>query len=81
MGGKVSVVLFAFGVILFVLGVVGVVLSEHTVRGIQLCWSPECSREFIDTLWRSVTLLLQGVINMLLGVALVTLAIADMYSS
>jgi hypothetical protein len=81
MGGKVSVVLFAFGVMLFVLGVVGVVLSEHTVRGIQLCWSPECSREFIDALWRSVALLLQGVINMLLGVALVTLAVTDMYSS
>jgi len=72
----VDILLFVLGVILFILGGIGVITSEYTVRSIQLCWSPDCAREFIDALWRSVVQLLVGVINMLLGVAFILLAVS-----
>jgi len=75
-----TIILLIFGIVIFMLGVMLLMMSEQIMKSIQLCWSPECSKEFIDTLWRSVTYLLIGIVNMLLGVALIALAIADVCS-
>ena len=66
------VIMLVIGVAMFILGVVFMVVSEQTVKNIQLCWSPECSKEFIDALWRSFVYLFIGIVNMLVG-ALITI--------
>jgi len=65
-----------FGVAMFVIGVVFMIMSEYTVKNIQLCWSPECSKEFINTLWRSLMYLLLSILCMLLG-GLITVEAID----
>jgi len=46
------VIMLVIGVAMFILGVVFMIVSEQIVKSIQLCWSPECSKEFVDALWR-----------------------------
>jgi len=64
-----------FGVAMFVVGVVFILMSEHTVKNIQLCWSPGCAEEFICMLWRSLVYLLLGVLNMLAGMLIIVEAL------
>jgi hypothetical protein len=75
------IITLIFGVAMFVAGVVFIVMSEYTVKNIQLCWSPECAKEFIDMLWKSLVYLLIGMLNMLLGGLIITEALEAIDSS
>jgi len=71
MKNMLIVIMLVFGIAMFVLGVMLMIISEQIVRSIQLCWSPECSKEFIGMLWKSLTYLLIGVIDMLVGALII----------
>ena len=66
------VIMLVIGVAMFMLGVAFMIVSEQVVKNIRLCWSPECSKEFVDALWRSFVYLFIGIVNMLVG-ALITI--------
>jgi len=67
-----TVIVLVIGIAMFILGVVFMIVSEQAVKSIRLCWSPECSKEFVDALWRSFVYLFIGIVNMLVG-ALITI--------
>jgi len=70
------VIMLVLGIAMFILGVVFMIVSEQIVKDIQLCWSPECSKEFIDALWKSFVYLFIGIENMLVGALIIVEAVA-----
>ena len=76
MKNVLTVIVFVVGVAMFMLGVVFMIVSEQTVKNIQLCWSPECSKEFVDALWKSFVYLFLGIENMLVGALIIIEAVA-----
>jgi len=72
MKNTLIVIVLVIGIAMFILGVVFMIMSEQVMKSIRLCWSPECSKEFIDALWRSFVYLFIGIVNMLVG-ALITI--------
>jgi len=61
------VIMLVFGIAMFILGIVFMIMSVHIVRSAELCLSSECLKEFIDIVWKSLVYLLIGMLNMLLG--------------
>jgi len=72
MKNTLIVIMLVLGIAMFILGAVFMIVSEQTVKNIRLCCSPECSKEFVDALWRSFVYLFIGIENMLVG-ALITI--------
>jgi hypothetical protein len=75
MKNMLTAIMLIFGTAIFILGIVSMIMSEQIVKSIQLCWSQECVKEFIDMLWRSLVHLLIGVLNMLLGILVIVEAV------
>jgi len=76
MKNTLIVIMLVIGVAMFILGAVFMIVSEQTMKNIQLCCSPECSKEFVDALWKSFVYLFIGIENMLVGALIIAEAVA-----